>query len=239
RAVSAGPHGSRRHSAIADLARLLGDLGAWVRLHYVYPYPHVDELVELMAEGRLLPYLDVPFQHASPRILKLMRRPAAVANNLKRIRTWRAICPDITVRSTFIVGFPGESEKDFVQLLEFLKEARIDRAGCFRYSPVDGAAANALPGHVPEDIKEERYRRFMETQSRISAEILGGKIGRCLTVLVDEVNENGTIARSSADAPEVDGKVFIDGTTDLKPGDFAEVVIERAGEHDLHARRVH
>lgn len=239
RDAGAGPHKRGRHTAIADLARSLGELGVWVRLHYVYPYPHVDELVGLMAEGRLLPYLDVPFQHASPRILKLMRRPAAVTDNLKRIRTWRTICPDITVRSTFIVGFPGESEKDFLQLLDFLEEARIDRAGCFRYSPVDGATANALPGHVPEDIKEERYRRFMETQSRISAEILGGKIGRRLTVLVDEVNENGTIARSSADAPEIDGKVFIDGGTDLKPGDFVEAVIEHAGEHDLHARRVH
>jgi ribosomal protein S12 methylthiotransferase len=237
RDVSAGLQKRRRRTAIADLARSLGELGVWVRLHYVYPYPHVDELVGLMAEGRLLPYLDVPFQHASPRILKLMRRPAAVADNLKRIRTWRTICPDITLRSTFIVGFPGESEKDFLQLLEFLEEARIDRAGCFRYSPVGGATANALPGHVPEDIKEERYRRFMKTQSRISAEILGGKIGRRLTVLVDEVNENGVIGRSGADAPEVDGKVFIDGTTDFKPGDFAEVVIERASEHDLWAQR--
>jgi ribosomal protein S12 methylthiotransferase len=237
RDVSAGLQKRRRRTAIADLARSLGELGVWVRLHYVYPYPHVDELVGLMAEGRLLPYLDVPFQHASPRILKPMRRPAAVADNLKRIRTWRTICPDITLRSTFIVGFPGESEKDFLQLLEFLEEARIDRAGCFRYSPVGGATANALPGHVPEDIKEERYRRFMKTQSRISAEILGGKIGRRLTVLVDEVNENGVIGRSGADAPEVDGKVFIDGTTDFKPGDFAEVVIERASEHDLWAQR--
>ncbi len=236
RRANTNPHKRHRRTAITDLARSLGELGVWVRLHYVYPYPHVDELVGLMAAGRLLPYLDVPFQHASPRILKLMRRPAAVADNIKRIRAWRAICPDITVRSTFIVGFPGESEDDFVQLLEFLEEARIDRAGCFRYSPVEGAAANALPTHVPEDIKEERYARFMETQSRISAEILRGKIGGRLTVLVDEVNENGAIARSGADAPEIDGKVFIDAPADLKPGDFADAVIESAGEHDLWAR---
>jgi ribosomal protein S12 methylthiotransferase len=238
REPSASPHKRHRRAGIADLAQALGELGAWVRLHYVYPYPHVDELIPLMTEGRLLPYLDVPFQHASPRILKSMRRPAAVADNLKRIEAWRKICADITVRSTFIVGFPGESEEDFAQLIEFLEEARIDRAGCFRYSPVEGAAANDLPHHVPEEIKEERYARFMATQSRISAEILRGKIGRRLTVLVDEVNENGAVARSSADTPEIDGKVFIDGAADLKPGDFVEVIIEHAGEHDVRAQRV-
>jgi ribosomal protein S12 methylthiotransferase len=228
--------GQALHSRIRPLAQALGELGAWVRLHYVYPYPHIDELIPLMAEGRLLPYLDVPFQHASPRILKSMRRPAAAADNLQRIRAWREMCPQITVRSTFIVGFPGETEDDFEQLLEFLEQARIDRAGCFRYSPVEGAAANGLPGHVAEETKEERYARFMQTQACISAEILRGKIGKRLTVLLDEVNENGAIARSSADAPEIDGKVFIKNADRLRPGDFAEVVVTGAGEHDLWAR---
>ena len=237
--VSARAHTRGRRAAITDLAHRLGELGAWVRLHYVYPYPHVDELIPLMTEGRLLPYLDVPFQHASPRILKLMRRPAAVADNLNRIEAWRKICPDISVRSTFIVGFPGESEQDFAQLLEFLEEARIDRAGCFRYSPVEGAAANALPNHVPEEIKEERYRRFMETQSRISAALLRAKVGKRLTVLIDEVDANGAIARSSADAPEIDGKVYIDDAAGLKAGDIVKVLVGHAGEHDLHARRVY
>jgi ribosomal protein S12 methylthiotransferase len=231
--------GRALHSRIQPLAQALGELGVWIRLHYVYPYPHVDALIPLMAEGRLLPYLDVPFQHASPRILKLMRRPAAAADNLKRVRAWREMCPQLTVRSTFIVGFPGETEEDFARLLEFLEEARIDRAGCFRYSPVEGAAANALPDHVVEEIKEERYARFMQTQARISTDILRGKIGRRLTVLVDEVNEKGAVARSSADAPEIDGKVFIEDAAGLKPGDLIEAVIDRAGEHDLWAHRVH
>ena len=228
--------GRALESRIRPLAQALGELGAWVRLHYVYPYPHVDELIPLMARGQLLPYLDVPFQHASPRILKAVRRPAAAADNLQRIGTWREICPHITVRSTFIVGFPGESEDDFRQLLEFLEQARIDRAGCFRYSPVEGAAANALPGHVADEIKEERYTRFMQTQARISAEILRGKIGKRLTVLVDEVNENGAFARSSADAPEIDGKVIIENADGLRAGDFADVVVTHAGEHDLWAQ---
>lgn len=222
---------------LTDLAQALGELGVWIRLHYVYPYPHVDELIPLMAEGRLLPYLDVPFQHASPRILKLMRRPARVESNLEGIRAWRRICPDITVRSTFIVGFPGESEADFEELIAFLEEARIDRAGCFRYSPVEGAAANALPAPVPEAVKEERYARFMQTQARISSEILRQKIGRRMRVLVDGVDENGTaVARSAADAPDIDGNVFIEDSPHLGPGDFAEIVVERAGEHDLWGR---
>ncbi len=228
--------GRALHSRIQPLAQALGELGVWVRLHYVYPYPHVDRLIPLMAEGRLLPYLDVPFQHASPRILKLMRRPAAAADNLQRIRAWREMCPQITVRSTFIVGFPGETEDDFEQLLEFLEQARIDRAGCFRYSPVEGAAANALPDHIGEEVKEERYTRFMQTQARISAEILRNKINTRVTVLVDEASDNGAIARSSADAPEIDGKVYIESANGLKAGDFADVVITRTGEHDLWAR---
>ena len=228
--------GRALHSRIQPLTQALGELGVWIRLHYVYPYPHVDDLIPLMTDGRLLPYLDVPFQHASARILKSMRRPAAAADNLQRIRAWREMCPQITVRSTFIVGFPGETEDDFQQLLDFLEQARIDRAGCFRYSHVEGAAANALPGHVPEEIKEQRYARLMQTQARISAEILRGKIGTRLTVLVDEVNDNSAVARSSADAPEIDGKVFIENADELKPGDFAQVLVTRADEHDLWAR---
>ncbi len=228
--------GRALRARIVDLACALGELGVWVRLHYVYPYPHVDALVPLMTAGKLLPYLDVPFQHASPRILRMMRRPAAAADNLKRLHAWRGLCPEITVRSTFIVGFPGETEDDFAQLLEFLEEARIDRAGCFRYSPVEGAAANALPKPVPEEVKQERYARFMETQTRISADILRNKIGRRLRVLVDEVEGDTAIARSTADAPEIDGKVFIVDARTSKPGEFAEVLVERAGEHDLWGR---
>lgn len=228
--------GRALRARIVDLACALGELGVWVRLHYVYPYPHVDALVPLMTAGKLLPYLDVPFQHASPRILRMMRRPAAAADNLKRLHAWRGLCPEITVRSTFIVGFPGETEDDFAQLLEFLEEARIDRAGCFRYSPVEGAAANALPKPVPEEVKQERYARFMETQTRISADILRNKIGRRLRVLVDEVEGDTAIARSTADAPEIDGKVFIVDARTSKPGEFVEVLVERAGEHDLWGR---
>ncbi|MCP5151967.1 MAG: 30S ribosomal protein S12 methylthiotransferase RimO [Ectothiorhodospiraceae bacterium] len=223
---------------IADLAAALGDLGAWVRLHYVYPYPHVDHLVPLMAEGRVLPYLDVPLQHASPAVLRRMRRPAAAEDNLARIRAWRAECPELAVRSTFIVGFPGETDDDFERLLGFLEEARIDRAGCFRYSPVEGAAANALDDAVPEALKEERYARFMETQARISREILAGKVGRTMSVLVDEVGEDEAVARSTADAPEIDGNVFIDEPAGLTPGDLVTVRIEASGEHDLWGTRV-
>ena len=224
---------------MTDLAHALGELDVWVRLHYVYPYPHVDEVIPLMAEGRLLPYLDVPFQHASPRILKLMKRPAHAENNLARIRRWREICPELTVRSTFIVGFPGETDDDFQQLLAFLEEARIDRAGCFRYSPVEGAQANDLPDAVPDEIKEQRYQRFMELQSRISAENLRGKIGREITVLVDEMDEDEdgvpiAVTRSAADAPDIDGHVLLHAV-EAPPGEFIEVRIVDADEHDLWA----
>ncbi|MGC9456146.1 MAG: 30S ribosomal protein S12 methylthiotransferase RimO [Halothiobacillaceae bacterium] len=221
-----------------ELAEALGSLDAWVRLHYVYPYPHVDEVIPLMAEGKILPYLDIPFQHASPKTLKAMKRPASSENVLERIRRWREICPQITLRSTFIVGFPGETEDDFEQLLDFLREARLDRVGCFTYSPVEGAAANALPDPVPEDVKQERLARFMEVQAQISAEKLADKVGQVLTVLVDEVDEEGAIARSPADAPEIDGNVFVDGATDLAPGDFVQVRVTDSGEHDLWAERL-
>ncbi|MEX0959437.1 MAG: 30S ribosomal protein S12 methylthiotransferase RimO [Burkholderiales bacterium] len=220
---------------MTELVRALGELGVWVRLHYVYPYAHVDEVVPLMAEGKVLPYLDVPFQHASPRILKLMKRPANAENNLERIRSWRKLCPDITLRSTFIVGFPGETEREFDQLLEFLEAAELDRVGCFAYSPVDGAAANALPDPVPEPVKEERRERFMQTQARISTRRLQSRVGKTLTVLVDSVDGNQAVARSSADAPEIDGVVHIRNAPDLAPGDFARVRVTDAAEHDLYA----
>ena len=216
-----------------DLAQALGELGVWVRMHYVYPYPHVDGIVPLMAEGKILPYLDIPFQHSSPRILKLMKRPASGENNLQRIRAWRGICPDITIRSTFIVGFPGETDEDFEDLLDFLDAAQLDRVGCFAYSPVAGAAANELPDAVPEEVKEERLARFMELQEQISADRLQAKVGRREQVLVDEVVEEGAVGRSRADAPEIDGQVFIDGATHLQVGEFIEVEIEEADEHDL------
>ena len=221
-----------------DLAEAMGDLGIWVRMHYVYPYPHVDDVIPLMAAGKILPYLDIPFQHASSRILKLMKRPAASQNNLERIQAWRTICPDITLRSTFIVGFPGETEQEFEELLDFLSEAQLDRVGCFAYSPVNGAAANDLPNAVPEAVKQERLARFMAHQEEISAQRLQQRIGRIETVLIDEVVDEGAVARSKADAPEIDGLVFIDGATHLKVGDFVEVVIEEADEHDLWAHLV-
>ena len=221
-----------------DLAEALGDLGIWVRMHYVYPYPHVDEVIPLMAEGKILPYLDIPFQHANSRILKLMKRPAASQNNLERIKAWREICPDITLRSTFIVGFPGETEQEFEQLLQFMTEAQLDRVGCFAYSPVKGAVANDLPDLVPEEVKQERLARFMAHQAEISAERLQQRIGRIETVLVDEVVEEGAVARSKADAPEIDGQVFIDGATHLKVGDFVEVELEEADDYDLWGRLV-
>jgi len=220
---------------MTELARALGGLGAWVRLHYVYPYPHVDEVIPLMAEGKLLPYLDVPFQHASPRILKLMKRPASAENNLARIRRWREMCPDITIRSTFIAGFPGETEAEFEELLRFLKEAELDRVGCFAYSPVAGAAANALPGPVPEAVKEERRARFMQLQEKISTRRLQRKIGKTLTVLVDEAGPGGAVARSSADAPEIDGVVHVAPAPGPKAGEFARVRVTRADAHDLWA----
>ncbi|HLF97563.1 MAG TPA: 30S ribosomal protein S12 methylthiotransferase RimO [Methylococcaceae bacterium] len=219
-----------------DLARALGELGVWVRLHYVYPYPHVDDVVPLMADGKILPYLDVPFQHASPRILKAMKRPGDIDNTLGRVRAWREVCPDLTVRSTFIVGFPGESEADFRLLLDFLGEAQLDRVGAFAYSPVKGAAANDLPGTVPEELKQERLARLMELQAGISAARLEARLGRTETVLVDEVVEEGAVARSRADAPDIDGQVFIDGATHLEPGQFVTVEIEDADEHDLWGR---
>jgi ribosomal protein S12 methylthiotransferase len=214
---------------MVDLCRALGELGVWVRLHYVYPYPHVDEVIPLMAEGKILPYLDVPFQHASPRILKLMRRPANADKVLQRLARWREICPDITVRSTFIVGFPGETEAEFAELLAFLEKAQLDRVGCFTYSPVEGAAANDLPEPVPGPVKEERRARFMEVQGAISGRKLQRKIGRTLRVLVDEPG----VGRSSADAPEIDGVVHFKGG---KAGEFRDVLIDRADEHDLYGR---
>jgi ribosomal protein S12 methylthiotransferase len=223
---------------LTELARALGELGAWVRLHYVYPYPHVDEVVPLMADGKLLPYLDVPFQHASRRILKLMKRPASAEDNLTRIRRWREVCPDITLRSTFIAGFPGETEAEFEELLAFLEEAQLDRVGCFAYSAVDGAAANALPGALPEKTKEERRARFMALQENISAQRLRRRIGKTLTVLVDELKPDDAIARSSADAPEIDGIVHVAPDPALKAGEFATVRVTRAGTHDLWAQVV-
>jgi ribosomal protein S12 methylthiotransferase len=208
-------------------------LGVWVRLHYVYPYPHADDVIPLMAEGKLLPYLDIPFQHSSERILRLMKRPAASEDVLARIDRWRTLCPDLALRSTFIVGFPGETEEDFRDLLGFLEEAQLDRVGCFAYSPVAGAAANDLPDPIPDEVKEERLARFMELQARISAERLQDRVGFRETVLVDEVVEEGAVARSRADAPEIDGQVFIDGATHLAVGQFVEVVIEEADDHDM------
>ena len=223
---------------MTELVRALGEFGVWVRLHYVYPYPHVDEVIPLMAEGKVLPYLDVPFQHATPRILKAMRRPASSENNLGRIKQWREICPDITLRSTFIVGFPGETEAEFEQLLEFLQEAQLDRVGCFAYSPVEGAAANALSDHIPEEVKEERRARFMAVQEKISTARLTRKIGKRMTVLVDEIQKNKAIARSSADAPEIDGVVYIDNERALKPGEFIAVEITGSDAHDLMAKTI-
>jgi ribosomal protein S12 methylthiotransferase len=207
-----------------------------VRLHYVYPYPHVDEVIPLMAEGKVLPYLDIPFQHGSPRVLKLMKRPAHAENTLERIARWREACPGLTLRSTFIVGFPGETEDDFRMLLGWLEEARLDRVGCFKYSPVEGAAANALPDPVPDEVKQHRYERFMELAARISAEKLAAKVGRSMRVLVDIVDEEGAIARSTADAPEIDGTVRILRPGKLRAGDWADVVITGADEYDLTAR---
>jgi ribosomal protein S12 methylthiotransferase len=225
-------------SDIVNLAAALGDMGVWVRMHYVYPYPHIDNIIPLMAEGKILPYLDIPFQHASSRILKLMKRPAAAENNLDRINAWRLACPDITLRSTFIVGFPGETEQEFEELLAFLSAAQLDRVGCFAYSPVNGAAANALPDEVPEEVKEERLARFMAHQADISAARLQQRIGRIETVLVDEVVAEGAVARSKADAPEIDGQVFIDGATHLNVGDLVQVEIEEADEYDLWGKIV-
>ena len=221
-----------------SLCEALGELGVWVRLHYVYPYPHVDNVIPLMAEGKILPYLDIPFQHASPNVLKLMKRPAHQEKTLDRIRQWRDICPDLTLRSTFVVGFPGETEQDFELLLDWLDEAQLDRVGCFEYSPVEGAAANELPNAVPDAVKRERWERFMEKQQAISAERLQRKIGEQIEILIDEVDDEGAIGRSWGDAPEIDGKVFLDGVTDLRPGDALVVEVTGADEYDLWATPV-
>jgi ribosomal protein S12 methylthiotransferase len=217
---------------MTELAEALGSLGVWTRLHYVYPYPSVDEVIPLMAEGKILPYLDIPFQHANERILKLMKRPASSENVLRRIQEWRRICPDITLRSTFIVGFPGETEQEFEELLDFVEEAQLDRVGAFKYSPVEGAAANALPDHVDSYEQEDRLARLMYLQEEISAEKLAKKVGRTMTVLVDDVDDDGSVARSAADAPEIDGLVYIDDEQ-LQVGEFVTVKIVDSDEHDL------
>jgi ribosomal protein S12 methylthiotransferase len=227
--------GGEVRAHMTDLARELGRLGAWVRLHYVYPYPHVDKIVPLMAEGLVLPYLDIPFQHASPKVLKAMKRPANEAKVLERIRGWREICPDIAIRSTFIVGFPGETDEDFDYLLQWLDEARLDRVGAFKFEPVSGAAANDLPGIVPEEVKEERYARFMEKTAAISAAKLAAKVGRTIDVIVDAVDEEGgATGRSMADAPEIDGEVHLRDSGHLAQGDIVPVLVEDADEHDLY-----
>jgi ribosomal protein S12 methylthiotransferase len=241
--------GQSRQSRFLDLADALGELGIWVRMHYVYPYPHVDKVVPLMAQGKVLPYLDIPFQHSNPRILKLMKRPASGEKNIERIRAWREICPEITLRSTFIVGFPGETEAEFEELLDFLDEAQLDRVGAFAYSPVTGAKANDLPDSVPDELKQERLQRFMEKQAEISAERLQAKVGTVQRVLIDEVGPTVAVGRSSADAPEIDGQVHIATGTrggkrkaalakadapKLQPGQFVDVRIVEADEHDLH-----
>ena len=227
-------HGREVRAHMTDLARELGSLKAWVRLHYVYPYPHVDQVIPLMAQGLITPYLDIPFQHAAPSVLKAMKRPANEAKVLERIHNWRRICPDITIRSTFVVGFPGETEADFHYLMDWLSEAQLDRVGAFRFEPVEGAAANALPNPVPEDVKEERYTRLMALTARISAEKLAAKIGRTLDVIIDEIDDDGgATGRSQADAPEIDGLVFLRDAGGLAQGNIVPVRIEDADEHDL------
>ena len=218
-----------------DLSRALGELGVWVRMHYVYPYPHVDDVIPLMAEGKILPYLDIPFQHASPDVLRAMKRPGAQGNTLARIEAWRKMCPDLAIRSTFIVGFPGETEADFQYLLDWMGEAKINRAGCFKYEPVAGAKANDLPGSVPEEVKEERWHRFMAAQQDVSAQILAARVGRVIPLMIDEVDEDGAVGRSQWDAPEIDGSVFVGGpgAEALKVGDIAQVTVVEADEYDL------
>ncbi|MDE4014753.1 30S ribosomal protein S12 methylthiotransferase RimO [Glaesserella parasuis] len=220
---------------LITLCEQLGSMGVWVRLHYVYPYPHVDDLIPLMAQGKLLPYLDIPLQHASPKILKAMKRPGSIDRILERIKKWREICPDLTLRSTFIVGFPGETEEDFQMLLDFLKEAQLDRVGCFKFSPVDGAVATEMEDQVPEEVKEERFHRFMQLQQQISADRLQQKIGSTLSVIVDEIDEEGIIGRSMADAPEIDGVVYVDNLSgaEVKVGQIISVTITQADEYDL------
>ncbi len=223
---------------LLELCQALGDLGVWVRLHYVYPYPSVDKVIPLMAEGKILPYLDIPFQHASPRVLSMMKRPAHAENTLERIRAWRAICPELVIRSTFIVGFPGETEEDFQILLNFLEEAQLDRVGCFQYSPVDGATANELAELIPDDIKQDRWERFMAVQAKISAAKLQQKVGTEIEVIIDEVVDEGAVGRSKADAPEIDGQVFLDNATHLTPGSFIRARVVDADEYDLWAEPV-
>lgn len=234
-----GFHGGRPlRTDITTLARELGQLPAWTRLHYVYPYPQVDELIPLMAEGLILPYLDMPLQHGNTRVLRAMRRPAATERVLERLARWRAQCPELVLRSTFIVGFPGETEAEFESLLDFLREARLDRVGCFPYSPVDGAAANDLADAVPAEEREERRERFMEVQAEISRDKLAARVGERMTVLVDEVHEDEVVARSYGDAPEIDGNVLVPGAWEIDPGDFIEVEITASGDHDLWAEPV-
>jgi ribosomal protein S12 methylthiotransferase len=228
---------TRMHELVRELGQLARSHDAWVRLHYVYPYPHVDDVIPLMAEGRVLPYLDVPFQHASPRILRLMKRPASGERNIERIRAWREVCPDITIRSTFIAGFPGETEAEFEELLDFLREAQLDRVGCFAYSPVEGAAANALPGMLPEEVREDRRARFMQVQQEISAARLARKVGTTQRVLIDEVGPTVAIGRTAADAPEIDGVVYVrKGRRKISVGEFVDVAVTSAEEHDLHGK---
>jgi ribosomal protein S12 methylthiotransferase len=221
-----------------ELSQALGSLGAWVRLHYVYPYPHVDEVLPLMTEGKLLPYLDIPFQHAAPAVLKAMRRPAHQEKTLERIARWREVCPDLAIRSTFIVGFPGETDADFAFLLDWLAQARLTRVGCFKYEAVEGAAANALPGAVPEEVKEERWHRFMAAQQKVSRAIMASRVGRTIEVIVDEVGEDGVVGRSQWDAPEIDGSVRLQRAKSLKPGDIVRARVTRADDYDLWAEPV-
>ncbi len=226
-------------SSMQDLSAALSELGAWVRLHYVYPYPHVDNIIPLMAEGKVLPYLDIPFQHASPSVLRAMKRPAFEDRTLSRIKQWRQDCPDLTIRSTFIVGFPGETEEDFEYLLDWMTEAQLDRVGCFQYSPVEGAPANKLDGIVPDEVKQERWERFMEHQQAISSARLAAKVGREMDVLIDEIDEDGdAVGRSSADAPEIDGNVFITSEQKLEPGQMVRVRITDSSEYDLFGEQI-
>lgn len=225
-------------TSMVALCEELAKLGMWVRLHYVYPYPHVDDVIPLMRDGKILPYLDIPLQHASPRILKLMKRPGSVERTLERIQKWREICPEITLRSTFIVGFPGETEEEFQMLLDFIDKAELDRVGCFKYSPVEGAKANELPDPVSAEVQEERFQRFMELQQQVSIRKLARKVGKEMLVLIDEVDEEGATGRSAADAPEIDGLVYLNGETGLKPGDMVKVRIDEADEYDLWASLV-
>lgn len=231
-------NGAPVKTKMLDMCEQLGKMGVWVRLHYVYPYPHVDDVIPLMAAGKILPYLDIPFQHGSPKILKAMKRPGAIDNTLSRIKKWREICPELTIRSTFIVGFPGETEEDFEMLLDFIKEAELDRVGAFEYSPVDGAQANELEDHVPDEVKADRKARFMEVQAEISAKRLQLKVGKTLDIIIDEVDEEGAIGRSKADAPEIDGLVYLNGETNHQAGDIIHAKIIHADQHDLWAESI-